>query len=63
MRVGIKPNQGRCMNEITKPKHHTQGPIECLDAIESMLTSGDDDGAEGEFMASHRGVCGAGSAS
>ena len=33
------------MNEITKPKHYTQGPIECLDAIESMLTGDRSDGA------------------
>ena len=26
------------MNEITKPSHYTQGPIECLDAIDYMLT-------------------------
>ena len=25
------------MNEITKPKHYTQGKIECLDAIDAML--------------------------
>ena len=25
------------MNDITKPKHYTQGSVECLDAIESML--------------------------
>ena len=25
------------MNEITKPKHYTQGSIECLDAIDAML--------------------------
>ena len=25
------------MNEITKPKHYTQGNVECLDAIDSML--------------------------
>ena len=25
------------MNDITKPKHHTQGKVECLDAIDSML--------------------------
>ena len=25
------------MNEITKPKHYTQGKVECLDAIDSML--------------------------
>ena len=30
------------MNEITKPKHYTQRPIECLDAIDSMLTGGGD---------------------
>ena len=34
------------MNEITKPPHYTQGPIECLDAIDSMLT-GDGDGSDG----------------
>ena len=28
------------MNEITKAPHYTQGPIECLDAIASMLTGG-----------------------
>ena len=34
------------MNEITKAPHYTQGPIECLDAIDSMLTGDDgDDGA------------------
>ncbi len=38
MSAGIKPNEGRSLNEIIKPKHYTQGPIECLDAIESMLT-------------------------
>ena len=37
------------MNEITKPKHYTQGPIECLDAIDSMLTGGDDDGDAVDF--------------
>ena len=25
------------MDEITKPKHYTQGSVECLDAIDSML--------------------------
>ena len=25
------------MNEITKPKHYTQGSVECLDAIGPML--------------------------
>ena len=25
------------MNDITKPKHYTQGSIECLDAIDAML--------------------------
>ena len=25
------------MNEVTKPKHYTQGDIECIDAIESMI--------------------------
>ena len=25
------------MDEITKPKHYTQGNVECLDAIESVL--------------------------
>ena len=25
------------MNDITKPKHYTQGNVECLDAIDSML--------------------------
>ena len=25
------------MDDITKPKHHTQGKVECLDAIDSML--------------------------
>ncbi|HIB20286.1 MAG TPA: DUF3310 domain-containing protein, partial [Rhodospirillales bacterium] len=25
------------MNDITKPKHYTQGKVECLDAIDSML--------------------------
>jgi hypothetical protein len=25
------------MNEITKPKHYTQGKVECLDAIDAML--------------------------
>ena len=25
------------MNEISKPKHYTQGSVECLDAIDSML--------------------------
>ena len=25
------------MNEITKPKHYTEGKDECLDAIDSML--------------------------
>ena len=25
------------MDEITKPKHYTQGKVECLDAIESMI--------------------------
>ena len=25
------------MNEILKPKHYTQGNVECLDAIDSML--------------------------
>ena len=25
------------MDEITKPKHYTQGKVECLDAIDSML--------------------------
>ena len=33
------------MNELPNPKHYTQGPIECLDAIDSMLTGDDDDGA------------------
>jgi|TARA_R110000822_G_scaffold300834_3_gene424381 hypothetical protein len=23
--------------EVTKPKHYTQGPVECIDAIDSML--------------------------
>ena len=36
--VGIESNEGRSMNEITKPRHYTQGPIECLEAIDSMLT-------------------------
>ena len=25
------------MNDVTKPKHYTQGSIECIDAIEAML--------------------------
>ena len=25
------------MNDISKPKHYTQGSVECLDAIDSML--------------------------
>jgi len=25
------------MNDILKPKHYTQGSVECLDAIDSML--------------------------
>ena len=25
------------MNKVFKPKHYTQGPIECIDAIVSML--------------------------
>ena len=25
------------MNEISKPKHYTQGSVECLDTIDSML--------------------------
>jgi len=25
------------MDDITKPKHYTQGNVECLDAINSML--------------------------
>ena len=25
------------MDEIDKPKHYTQGKVECLDAIDSML--------------------------
>ena len=25
------------MDDITKPKHYTQGKVECLDAIDSML--------------------------
>ena len=25
------------MDEIRKPRHYTQGPIECIDAIESMI--------------------------
>ena len=25
------------MDEITKPKHYTQGNVECLDAIDAML--------------------------
>jgi len=25
------------LNDITKPKHYTQGRVECLDAIDSML--------------------------
>ena len=25
------------MDEIDKPKHYTQGSVECLDAIDSML--------------------------
>nr|ADI23566.1 hypothetical protein [uncultured nuHF2 cluster bacterium HF0770_42C12] len=25
------------MNDISKPKHYTQGNVECLDAIDSML--------------------------
>ena len=25
------------MDEITKPKHYTQGTVECLDALDSML--------------------------
>ena len=25
------------MDEITKPKHYTQGKVECLDAIDAML--------------------------
>ena len=25
------------MDEINKPKHYTQGSVECLDAIDSML--------------------------
>ena len=33
------------MNEITKPPHHTQGLIECLDAIYSTLT-GDGDAVD-----------------
>ena len=28
---------------ITKRAHYVQGPIECLNAIESMLTDGDGD--------------------
>ena len=40
----IFPNYPQCcgndrpqMNEISKPKHYTQGSVECLDAIDSML--------------------------
>jgi len=36
------------MDEITKPKHYTQGPIECLDAIDSML-AGDGGGGVVDF--------------
>jgi len=36
------------MNEITKPPHYTQGPIECRDAIDSMLT-GDGSGGAVDF--------------
>ena len=36
------------MDEITKPKHYIQGPIECLDAIDSMLT-GDGGGGVVDF--------------
>ena len=25
------------MDEITKPKHYTQGTVECLDGLDSML--------------------------
>ena len=25
------------MDEITKPKHYTQGTVECLDALDSMF--------------------------
>ena len=25
------------MNEVTKPKHYTQGSIECVDAIAAMI--------------------------
>ena len=25
------------MNDISRPKHYTQGNVECLDAIDSML--------------------------
>ena len=32
------------MDEVAKPPHYTQGSIECLDAIDSML---DRDGGDG----------------
>ena len=25
------------MNKVFKPKHYTQGPIECIDAIDAMV--------------------------
>ena len=28
------------MDEVTKPPHYTHGPLECRDAIESMLAGG-----------------------
>ena len=37
------------MNEITKPPHYTQGPIECLDVIDSMLTGDRSDGGAVDF--------------
>ena len=39
------------MNEITKPSHYTQGPIECKDAIYSMLTGDGSGGAVNFYRA------------
>ena len=41
------------MNEITKPRHYTQGPIECLDAINPMLPGG----VAGIWQRPRRGRC------
>ena len=37
--IGQNGNTGEHYDEVNHPNHYTQGSIECIDAIESALTS------------------------